>query len=261
MMSVVPQKSTLDHVLQVLGNKIYNAVFSIAGVRELDDLWLCDLPSLRQTVVNIDKTEYVMNLVQYGMLVRLFEYNVEHQFEDEDEWFNLTSADLRKTQFKPRSTNVTNQIPTSPGILSGVRRSLSDYPKLREDKMWLSFNRTILALAASHDLSEVFDVDYVPQPNDEMEFKRKNIFVYSMFTYSLISAKAKVALRAHESTMDAQLVYKDLLAAYSDGTAAHLSAEALETQIQAMKLDNTWNKPTETFLHTWAARLHDLESI
>ena len=60
-----------------------------------------------------------------------------------------------------------------------------------------------------------------------------------MFIYSLTTAKAKVALRAHDNDMDAQKVYKDLLAAYSDGTAANLRAEALETQLRGMKLENS----------------------
>ena len=48
---------------------------------------------------------------------------------------------------------------------------------------------------------------------------------------------------------------------FSDGTSASLSAESLETQLRAMKLDQSWNKPVETFLHTWSTRLHDLETI
>ena len=61
----------------------------------------------------------------------------------------------------------------------GVRRNITDYPKLREDKMWLSYNRTVLALAASQNLSEVFDITYVPSVEEETEFK-KTIFLFTV---------------------------------------------------------------------------------
>ena len=85
--------------------------------------------------------------------------------------------------------------------------------------------------------------------------------MYSVFTYSLVTAKSKVPLRCHEATRDAQAVYKDLVKAYSDGTIASLSAEALENQLRNMKLDSHWTKPIETFLHTWSTHLYDLENV
>ena len=99
-------------------------------------------------------------------------------------------------------------------------------------------------------MSEVLDPTYVPA--DDM---------YSVFTYSLLSAKSKVAWCTHEATKNAQALYKDLLQAYSDGTTAAITAENLETQLWAMKLDNSWNKPLETFLHLWSTHLHDLETV
>ena len=266
MMSQAPP-DPLSHVLAILGDEVYALIFKEAGIETIEDLWLCDFSELKSLATLIGSNHVVtsLNLVQVGKLTRILEWFEEQETDDMDIWYNLTTNDLKKT-FKSKSTKVTAQNtpvinPNSLGILSGVRRSLTDYPKLREDKMWLSYNRTLLALAASHDLSEIFKPTYVPPPHESQEFQRKNIFVYSMFTYSLISAKAKVALRAHEHTLDGQKVYADLLTAYSDGTSATLCAETLETQLRGMKLDNTWTKPTETFLHTWSTRLYDLEAI
>ena len=234
MSSVTP----LNHVLEVLGEEIYVLIFQEAGIQVIEDLWFCDLEELKNLSV-ITGTENLvtsLNLVQLGKLRRLLTWFEEKDTEDMNVWFQLTINDLKKTRFiKPKSTNVTipeySGTTSSIGILAGVKRDLSVYPKLQDDKMWLSYNRTILALAASHDLSEIFIPTFKPSPEESAEFKRKNIFVYSMFTYSLITAKAKVALRAHGATLDAQKVYSDLLAAYSDGTTAHISADALETQL------------------------------
>ena len=127
--------------------------------------------------------------------------------------------------------------------------------------MWMSFNQNFTSLAATDALSEVLDPTYVPSDDEAKIFQAKNIFMYSVFTFSLLSAKSKVALRTHEATKNAQAVYKDLLQAYSDGTTAALTAENLENQLRAMKLDNSWNKPLETFLHLWSTHLHDLETV
>ena len=127
--------------------------------------------------------------------------------------------------------------------------------------MWMSFNRSFVALAATHDLSEVLDPQYAPPADAEENFQAKNTFMYSVFTFSLITPKSKVALRSHEATRDAQKVYADLLQTYADGTTADLTAEQLENQLRSMKLDSNWNKQLETFLHLWTTRLHDLESV
>ena len=56
-------------------------------------------------------------------------------------------------------------------------------------------------------------------------------------------------------------MYNDLVKAYSDGTIASLSAEALENQLRNMKLDSHWTKPIETFLHTSSTHLDDVENV
>ena len=53
-----------------------------------------------------------------------------------------------------------------------------------------------------------------------------------------MTPKSKVHLWRHEQSQDAQKVYQDLLNGYSDGTAAALSAEAMEATLRGMKLDS-----------------------
>ena len=65
-------------------------------------------------------------------------------------------------------------------MLPGVKRSLSDYPKLRHDKMWLSYNRTLKSLAAAHALSDVLYPDYEPPDSETAAFAVKNTFMYSV---------------------------------------------------------------------------------
>ena len=104
--------------------------------------------------------------------------------------------------------------------------------------MWLSYNRKLKSLTAAHPLSNVLDPEYSSSEEESTAFAVKNTFMYSVFTYSLVTAKSKVPLCRHEANRDAQAVYKDLVKAYSDGTIASLSAETLENQLRNMKLDS-----------------------
>ena len=84
------------------------------------------------------------------------------------------------------------------GLIFGVKWSISDYPKLREDKGWLPFKCGLVATAATHALSEVLDPQHIPLTNDEIvEFKAKNTYMYNVFTNVLLIAKSKVPLRTH----------------------------------------------------------------
>ena len=199
-MSSPSVKSALEHICDVLEDPVYPLIFAQAGIQFIKDLWVFNIVELKDIkVVSSElsgkKATYSLSLVQYGKLQRLLEwFDLQGPYDDEL-WFKITKEDLKKTYFKPKSTGVTNKPMSyvSNDILAGVRRNLTDYPKLREDKMWLSYNRTVLALAASQNLSEVFDVNYVPSADKAPEFKRKNVSVYTMFIYSLTTAKAKVA--------------------------------------------------------------------
>ena len=68
----------------------------------------------------------------------------------------------------------------------GTKRNLSDYPILKEDKGWYTFNRTLHAVAASHGVSEVLDPTYTSQTAaDEELFKAKNVFIYNVLIQAL----------------------------------------------------------------------------
>ena len=191
-MSSFPVKSALEHICDVLEDPVYPLIFAQAGIQYIKDLWVFNFVELKDIkVVSSElsgkKATYSLSLVHYGKLQKLLEwFDLQGPYDDEL-WFKITKEDLKKTYFKPKSTGVTNKPMSyvSNDILAGVRRNLTDYPKLREDKMWLSFNRTVLALAASQNLSEVFDINYVPSEEEAHEFKKKNVYLFTVCSFIL----------------------------------------------------------------------------
>ena len=165
-MSQVP--THLQHVLSVLSDSIFEAIFTQAGIECIEDLWLCNLTDLKDTAVIVTGEEAAVTSltnVQYGKVLRLFEWFDEQQATTMDVWYNLTPNDFKKTYFKPKSTNVTiNNNPTiSTGILPGVQRSLSDYleSKRLSTSASSSASPSSLILFEQEPLNEFFDLGWL----------------------------------------------------------------------------------------------------
>ena len=264
-------ETAYEHVLKVLGNDIFRKAFEEAGITQIYEFLTITPEDLREISFVEDGNMQKLSMVQIRKVTwiqKWFYANHESGSTSLNKWFDLSDSILNNfimhggiTSETTSSSQKAVSKKEEPDLLPGVKRDITAYPVLREDKYWMNFNRTLLSMAATHTVKEVLDPSYVPTPEKQTTFNAKNTFMYSVFTRSLITAKAKVFLRAHEASQDAQGVYRDLVKAYSDGTAANLSAEALEQQLRSMKLDKSWNKKVETFLHTWSSRMHDLESI
>jgi len=133
--------------------------------------------------------------------------------------------------------------------------------KLKDDAQWRSFNRQLRATAANHDTLEILDSKYVCPTSLETIFSQKQTFMYNVFCQCLLTAKGKLCVRAHADTMNAQLVYGQLLATYDDQLTIRLDASNLRSELTIMKLDEKWKKNFETFLTFWSGRIQDLENI
>jgi hypothetical protein len=144
---------------------------------------------------------------------------------------------------------------------SKIKITIADYPKLKEDKQWRTYNRLLKASAASHDTLEVLDISYVPTIVLQDVFTQKLYFMYNVFSQTLNTSKGRLCVRNHESTRNAQLVYKDLLTAYTDELSTTLSATSLRNELTLIKLDEKWRSGYEHFLNLWTTKIQDLESI
>lgn len=121
----------------------------------------------------------------------------------------------------------------------GIKRSASDYPKLKEDKFFMSWDRTVQALATAQDVAEVLDNTYMPANVQEQAlFKAKNSFMYSVFVSILDTAKSRKHVRRFQKDMDAQALYASLKTEYETGTANDIAVEAVRNEIMTMRLDD-----------------------
>lgn len=99
----------------------------------------------------------------------------------------------------------------------GIENSLSDYKSFTNDLKWKTFKTHLLSVAATHNVSDVFELSYV-----------SSSVVFRVLTECLQTGKSKKILREHKATLDAQAVYQALLDLYEGDTAAQLEEKCLE---------------------------------
>jgi hypothetical protein len=68
-------------------------------------------------------------------------------------------------------------------------------------------------------------------------------------------------VQSHDSTANAQLVYKGLLTAYEETLTTSLAATDLRSELTLLRFDDTWKKGSEAFLLHWRAKVLELEQL
>jgi hypothetical protein len=81
-----------------------------------------------------------------------------------------------------------------------------------------------MAAAANHETLDVLNPSYQLAPELASTFAQKQKFMYNVFIQSINTSNGKVCLRTYESSMNAQLVYKELIALYNDDLSLTLDA-------------------------------------
>ena len=292
-------ESALSHVLhQVLGygenHPIYFA-FEAFEINNVDDFLMVqvleDLKDVSFAYPDPDdpskKISATLSVMQLRKLQLLQEWFLDQIDQSVDTWFELTADIFRiwATSLVPHRNNSANNISTSFGpstpvttsspiqnssihgsdseaalFKKGVKRSVSDYNKFKDDTKWKQWKRHLKAMANSHGTSSVLDPDYVPSTLHEAElFKAQNDFMYSVFEYCLMTSKSKLQIQMHEEDMDAQKVYEGLLNSYENDLSGELKAGDLRSELTILQLNNNWRSGYESFLNMWSTKILELE--
>ena len=75
----------------------------------------------------------------------------------------------------------------------GIKRDISAYPTLKDEKYYESFKSSVLVTARAHDCEEILQPTFRPRGDaDSLElFRLKNDFMYSVFNKCLLSDNGK----------------------------------------------------------------------
>ena len=98
-------------------------------------------------------------------------------------------------------------------FMKGIKRDMSLFPVLKDEKYWDSWNSSFNAIARTQGVADVLDIDYSPDDFDSDEqdlFQAKQEYMFTVFQRALQISQGKSLVRKHEKDYDAQTLYKDL---------------------------------------------------
>ncbi|KAL7580569.1 hypothetical protein ACA910_003691 [Epithemia clementina (nom. ined.)] len=173
----------------------------------------------------------------------------------------------------PSSRRVSHSSPTtsplSPAAIQlatfkkGIRREVSAYPVLKDEKYFDSYQRTLLITAQSHSCANVLDPNFVPdKDNDSIElFHEQQVFMFSVFNATLLTDMGKSIVRRHMSTMDAQQVWDSYVTYMKTSSKGATARRELHSYLSTTILDNSWKGTTQQFVLHYQEQFRKLDEI
>jgi hypothetical protein len=225
------------------------------------------------TVAESNTTTTDLNPGQRGLLTSLQDFLIFKGREKGaslsfDEYLALTSDQYDDFRTDPSymptaQTGITTAPPQNPSLnhnrdpvtdfKRGIKRDVNLFPKLKTDKGWDSWKRTVVTQARMQDVSEVLDPKYVPAtPTMKLLFDEKQKFMYAVFDTVLLNDQGKAYVRQYTDTFNAQKVYELLCAYATRSTKSTLDSTELLQYVTSAKLgDGKWRGTTHAFILNW----------
>ncbi|HEY9301115.1 MAG TPA: hypothetical protein VIQ31_33095, partial [Phormidium sp.] len=193
----------ISNLLDTDGKDMYFKLLEYHGIKTIEDLVTLQEDDIDSFVtIRRDSNAVVTNPLHKGgkrLLILLVGWlNIKKQgmdptegdnwlalkVEDFDEWRIGVGIDYKSISSPSHAPNVPSVVNTQKMELESFKRSIKRdatiYPTLREDKDWDNWNRAMLSLARTHDVSEIFDPKYVPTNDTKDLFDQKQMFMYSI---------------------------------------------------------------------------------
>ena len=194
----------------------------------------------------------------------------------EEQWSKTTMPQFRSylvhhpqhvhtsTSSSPASTSVTNtHLLKLLAFKKGIKREVSAYPILKDEKHYDSFKRGLQITAKSHECQDILNPDFKPgsSPEEKELFEHKQIFMYSVFNINLLTDIGKTIVRKYQKTNDAQAVWKDLEDHMLHSSKGSSDKRRLTQYVTTTVLDNSYKGSTLQFVLHFNEQFRQLADI
>jgi hypothetical protein len=111
----------------------------------------------------------------------------------------------------------------------GIKRDPSQFPILKDDKQWDSWNRSHNAQARAQGVEDVMNSTYKPATTeDKALFEVKQTYMFAVFEKTLLTPdQGKAYVREYEKESDAQSIYRRISEYAIKTTKASLEASTI----------------------------------
>jgi hypothetical protein len=210
-----------------------------------------------------------LNKVQRNKLSKIISW-FNHQGDDvsDETWYALTANTLRywkpavsKAPTIPDTVSRTTESPSSK-FRKGIKNHPVTYAKFHEDRFWTNWDTNIRIMLRVQGAPNVLNSKDVPITEAEIEvFTDQQTYVFGIFNETVLTTQGRDIIKRHSDALDAQAVYCDLVAVYSHGINAKLSASNLSAKLTNYHHDTVKSKTCVSFLTNWRSLVYNLDRI
>ena len=145
----------------------------------------------------------------------------------------------------------------------GIKRYISAYPNLKDEKYYESFKISVVVTARVHDCEEILQPTFRPRSDaDSLElFRLKNDFMYSVFNKCLLSDMGKTIVRNHLDNMNAQRIWEEFSSHMTTSSKGKAEKCRLHTYVTTTVLDKSWKGTTEQFILHFNDQFRQLDEV
>ena len=133
----------------------------------------------------------------------------------------------------------------------GIKRDISAYPTLKDEKYYESFKRSVLVTARAHDCEEILQPAFRPRGDaDSLElFRLKNDFM------------GKTIVRKHLDNMNAQRIWEEFATHMTTSSKGKAEKHRFHTYVTTSVLDKSWKGTTEQFILHFNEQFRHLDEV
>ena len=119
-----------------------------------------------------------------------------------------------------------------------MKKSIGNYVAITDDSKFKKWIDDVTAIANAEGTSNVFDPDFVPTPDQEVEFAANKRHIYAMLRRHGNTGIIRIIL---SKTKDGQEAMKLIMLQYSDQHAGRARAEELRNKLNTVKIPKEHN--------------------
>ena len=146
---------------------------------------------------------------------------------------------------------------------SNIKLDMKTYPAFDgELGNWLKFKRSVLALAATHDLLDVFDEQFVPPTNPGQAkdlFDARNTFVYSIWSAQIYGTYPVQLLYHFELSTDGRCAYLAFLDYYKSNSNMEDASIIATNKLNSLVFTTSTKGGLPVFVNSFCQYVLDLE--
>ena len=161
----------------------------------------------------------------------------------------------------PQSLPLTPELlPPPPPFLNfqrGIKRDISAYPTLKDEKYYESFERSVLVTARAHHCEEILQPTFRPRGDADS----KNDLMYSIFNKCLLSDMGKTIVRKHLDNMNAQRIWDEFATHMTTSSKGKAEERRLPTYVTTTVLYKSWKGTTEQFILHFNEQFRQLDEV